>query len=200
MNPLPILLASRSSARVAMLKAAGIAFEAVPSSVDERAVEQPLIAGGASPADVAAALAAAKAIDVSAASPDALVIGADQTLDLDGARWTKPTTAAIAREQLALLSGRTHRLHSAAAIARNGVITWSHVATATLTVRPLTATAIDAYLAEAGDAVLGSVGAYQLEGIGARLFEKIDGDYFTILGLPLLPLLARLRQEGVLTW
>jgi septum formation protein len=183
-----------------MLKAAGVAFEAVPSSVDERAAEAPLIAREASPAEVASALAEAKAIDVSARSQGALVIGADQTLDLDGARWTKPGTTAMAREQLARLSGRAHRLHSAVAVARDGAVTWRHVATATLTVRPLTASVIDAYLAAAGDAVLGSVGAYQLEGLGARLFDRIDGDYFTILGLPLLPLLARLREEGVLKW
>ncbi|MEJ0011351.1 MAG: Maf family protein [Bauldia sp.] len=200
MHSTPILLASRSAARISLLQAAGVAFTAVPSSVDERAVEMPLIAGGASPAEVASALADAKAVDVSAKSRDALVIGADQTLDLDGERWTKPGTIAIAREQLARLSGRTHQLHSAAAIAREGIVTWRHVASATLTMRALTASAIDAYLAEVGDAVLGSVGAYQLEGVGVRLFEKIDGDYFTILGLPLLPLLARLRDEGAVAW
>lgn len=196
----PILLASRSAARVSLLNAAGIAFTAAPSSVDERMVEMPLIAGGAAPADVASALADAKAIDVSAQSPGALVIGADQTLDLDGDRWTKPATMAMAREQLARLSGRSHRLHSAVAIARDGAVTWRHVSAARLTVRPLTAAAIDAYLAAVGDAALGSVGAYQLEGIGVRLFEKIDGDYFAILGLPLLPLLARLREEGAVAW
>ncbi len=200
MNSTPILLASRSAARISLLKAAGVVFTAVPSSVDERAAEMPLIAGGASPADIAMALAEAKAVDISALSRDAIVIGADQTLDLDGQRWTKPESMAIAREQLARLSGQTHRLHSAAAIAREGIVTWRHVGTATLTMRALTAAAIDAYLAEVGDAALGSVGAYQLEGVGVRLFEKIDGDYFTILGLPLLALLARLRDEGALAW
>ncbi|HVY19130.1 MAG TPA: Maf family protein [Bauldia sp.] len=200
MNSTSIVLASRSAARIALLSGAGVVFTAAPSSVDERAVEAPLIAGGASPAEVAAALADAKAIDVSARMPSAVVIGADQTLELDGERWTKPATIAVAREQIARLSGHTHQLHSAVAIARAGEITWRHVASAALTMRPLTAAAIDAYLAAAGDAITGSVGAYQLEGAGVHLFERIEGDYFTILGLPLLPVLARLREEGVLGW
>ena len=196
----PIVLASRSATRMALLDSAGIAFSSVPSSVDERAVEAPLIVGGASPADIAAALADAKALDVSMRAPDGLVIGADQTLDCDGDRWTKPANRADARRQLARLSGRTHRLHSAVAIARNGKITWRHLASASLTMRPLAAAAIDAYLADVGDAALMSVGAYQIEGPGIRLFDKIDGDYFTILGLPLLPLLAYLRGEGATSW
>jgi septum formation protein len=199
-NSTPIVLASRSAARIALLSGAGVAFTVAPSAVDERAVEAPLIAGGASAADVAVKLAEAKAADVSAREPSALVIGADQTLELDGARWTKPESVAVAREQIARLSGRTHRLHSAVAIARAGKTTWHTVGTAALTMRALSATAIDAYLAEAGASVTGSVGAYQLEGAGVRLFERIEGDYFTILGLPLLPLLARLREEGVLPW
>jgi septum formation protein len=194
------VLASRSAARIALLSGAGVVFTAAASTVEERAVEAPLIAGGASPAGVAAALADAKAMDLSHRMADALVIGADQTLELDGNRWTKPETMAMAREQLARLSGRAHQLHSAVAIARGGTVTWRHRATATLTVRPLSAATIDAYLAEVGDVALSSVGAYQLEGTGVRLFERVEGDYFTILGLPLLPLLARLREEGVLAW
>jgi septum formation protein len=199
-NSTPIVLASKSAARIAMLSAAGVPFTVAASSVDERAVEAPLIAGGASPSGVAVALADAKAADVSAREWEALVIGADQTLDLDGDRWTKPATIAMAREQIARLSGRTHQLHAAVAIARAGAVTWRHVATASLTMRALSATQVDAYLAAAGESVTGSVGAYQLEGAGVRLFERIEGDYFTILGMPLLPLLARLREEGVLSW
>ncbi len=193
-----LILASESATRGALLKNAGIAFTAMASSVDERAAEAPLIAAGASPAEVASALADAKAIDVSAREADALVIGADQTLDFDGERWTKPATRAQAREQLARLSGRTHRLHSAVAVARDGKVQWRHRDSAGLTVRSLTAAAIDAYLTEVGDAALMSVGTYQIEGPGIRLFERIEGDYFTILGLPLLPLLLYLRGEGAI--
>jgi septum formation protein len=196
----PLVLASQSATRAKLLKATGIAFIATDSRVDERAAEAPLMAAGASPADIAMALAEAKALAVSARKPGALVIGADQTLDFDGKRWTKPATVADAHEQLARLSGHTHRLHSAVAVARQGNIAWRHNESAGLTLRSLTAEAIDAYLAEVGDAVLGSVGAYQIEGPGIRLFEKIDGDYFTILGLPLLPLLLYLRGEGIIAW
>jgi septum formation protein len=195
-----LVLASGSAARSALLAAAGVSFTIRPAAIDERAVEIPLTAGGASPADVAAALAEAKAVAVSRDAPDALVIGADQTLDFDGRRWTKPATLAEAREQLARLSGREHRLHSAVAVARDGRVTWHHAASAGLTMRPLTASAIDAYLAVAGEAVLSSVGASQIEGPGIRLFDRIDGDYFAILGLPLLPLLAYLRAEGEIAW
>lgn len=193
-----LVLASRSPARTALLSAAGVSFVAVPSSVDERAVEAPLIEKGRSPGGVAAALADAKAIAVSKGESGAFVIGADQTLELDRGRWTKPGSMAEAREQLARLSGRTHELHSAVTIARDGAILWRHCDSARLTMRPLTATAIDAYLAEVGEAALASVGAYQIEGPGIRLFERIDGDYFTILGLPLLPLLMYLISEGVI--
>jgi septum formation protein len=199
-NSTPIVLASRSAARIALLSGSGVPFTVAPSSVDERGVEAPLLARGASPAAIATALAEAKAVDVSKRDPAALVIGADQTLDLDGDRWTKPTSIDVARLQIARLSGRTHQLHSGVAIARGGNVTWRHISSASLTMRTLTGAAIDAYLAAAGESVTGSVGAYQLEGAGVRLFERIEGDYFTILGLPLLPLLARLREEGVLPW
>ena len=195
-----IVLASHSSARGALLTNAGISFTATPSSIDERAVETPLIAGGASPADIASALAEAKAVDVSGRMLGTFVIGADQTLDLDGVHWTKPVSMGQAREQLARLSGRPHELHSAVAVARDRVVVWHHRASARLTMRALSATMIDAYLSEAGEAALSSVGAYQIEGPGVRLFERIDGDYFTILGLPLLPLLMYLRGEGVIPW
>jgi nucleoside triphosphate pyrophosphatase len=192
-----LVLASRSPARTALLGAAGVSFVAVPSSVDERAVEAPLIERGVSAKEIASALADAKATAVSRESSGSFVIGADQTLELDGTRWTKPGSVAEAREQLARLSGRTHELHSAVAVAHDGTILWRHSDSARLTMRPLTATAIDAYLAEVGEAALTSVGAYQIEGPGIRLFERIDGDYFAILGLPLLPLLMYLRSEGV---
>lgn len=195
-----IVLASTSAARAALLKAAGVPFTVKPADIDERAVEAPLVAGGGAPADIAAALAEAKAVAVSRAAAGAFVIGADQTLDLDGDRWTKPATLAEAREQLTRLSGRTHALQSAIAVARDGVVVWRHRDRAHLTVRSLSATAIDAYLSEVGDQALASVGAYQIEGPAIRLFETIDGDYFTILGLPLLPLLAYLREVGEIAW
>jgi septum formation protein len=193
-----LVLASQSATRVRLLKAAGIAFTAVAPSVDERAMEMPLVLRGASPAEIAVALADAKAIDVSESEKDVLVIGADQTLDCDGERWTKPPSLAVAHQQLARLSGRAHRLHSAVAVARNGRVAWRYRDSASLTMRPLSAAAIDAYLGEVGDAARTSVGAYQVEGPGIRLFERIDGDYFTILGLPLLPLLLYLRGEGAI--
>ena len=196
-NP-PIILASGSAARRALLDNAGVAFTVSPAPVDERAIEAPLIAAGTSPAEIATALAEAKAIVMSRANPGAYVIGADQTLDWNGERWTKPATRADARAQLALLSGRSHQLHSAIVVARDGVIVWQHHDSATLTMHKLSPTRIDAYLARIGDAALMSVGVYQLEGEGIRLFERIDGDYFTILGLPLLPLLNYLRAEGAI--
>jgi septum formation protein len=194
---LPLILASGSQTRATLLRNAGMAFSVHPAAIDERAVEAPLIARGATPKEVAAALAEAKALAVSRAHPG-LVIGADQTLDLDGRQWHKPRSLAEAADQISALAGRTHALHSALAVARDGALTWRHIESARLAMRPLTADEIAAYLAEAGDAALTSVGAYQIEGPGIRLFERIDGDHFTILGLPLLPLLAYLRGEGAL--
>jgi len=194
-----IVLASGSPTRKALLSAAGVPFIVKVAPIDERAAEAPLIATVSPPADIASALAEAKAVAVSRDDGDAFVIGADQTLDADDNRWTKPATIAEAREQLARLSGRAHHLHSAVAVARGGTVAWRYRDSARLTMRPLSATMIDAYLAEVGDAALASVGAYQIEGPGIRLFERIDGDYFTILGLPLLPLLAYLRGEGAIS-
>ena len=193
-----IVLASGSPARRTLLANAAIAFTVEPAAVDERAIETPLIAGGASPAAIAAALADAKATAVSRSLPDALVIGADQTLDCGGHRGTKSETMAEARAQLQRLAGRAHQLHSAVAVARHGTVGWRHLDSATLTMRPLAAAEIDAYLARVGEDVLRSVGVYQLEGEGIRLFERIEGNYFTILGLPLLPLLAYLRSQGAI--
>ncbi len=193
-----IVLASGSPARRALLANAGIAFVVEPATLDERAVEAPLIARGATPAEIAGALAEAKAAEVSRHRPDALTIGADQTLDCDGHRGTKSETLAEARAQLQRLAGRAHQLHSAVTVAKGGAVRWRHQDSATLTMRPLAASEIDAYLARVGESALKSVGVYQLEGEGIRLFERIDGDYFTILGLPLLPLLAYLRSEGAI--
>ena len=170
----------------------------MPAPIDERAIEAPLIACRRAPAELAVALADAKAIAVNRAEPAAIVIGADQTLEVDGARWTKPGTIDEARRQLERLSGRTHALHAGVAVARNGQIAWRHLDTARMTVRELSASFIESYLAEVGDRALASVGAYQIEAIGIQLFERIDGDFFTILGLPLLPLLNWLRGENVI--
>jgi septum formation protein len=193
----PLILASGSSTRAAILRNAGIPFTVRPAAVDERAVEAPLVARGCTPKEIALALAEAKATAVSAGS-DGLVIGADQTLDLDGRPWTKPASLDVARRQVAALSGKTHALHAAVVTARAGAIVWRHVESAQLTMRTLTARQIDLYLAEVGDRALTSVGAYQVEGPGIKLFERIEGDHFAILGLPLLPLLAHLRNEGAI--
>jgi septum formation protein len=191
-----IILASTSPARIALLTSAGVPFTARAAGIDERAIERPLINAGASPAEIAEALAAAKATSPREIPTDALVIGADQTLEFEGERWTKPDTIDAARTQLLALSGNTHRLYSAVAVARGGAIVWHHRATAELTMRRLSAGFIDRYLGKVGETALSSVGAYQIEGAGVQLFDRIDGDYFAILGLPLLPLLAFLRQAG----
>ena len=191
-----IVLASGSPTRVRLLENAGLRFTATAAAVDERTVEKPLRDRGATSAEIAAAMAAAKALAVSTSQKDALVIGADQVLDLDGRQWSKPASRDAARAQLHALSGKTHSLVSAVAAARRGEVVWRYMAEARLTMRSLTDADIEAYLARVGDAALKSVGTYQIEGPGIRLFERIDGDYFTILGLPLLPLLAFLRQHG----
>ena len=194
--PLPLVLASGSSIRRALLEAAGIPVEVRPASLDERAVE----AGAPSedPGAVAALLARAKALRVAAEVPGRLVIGADQTLALGRRRFDKPADRAGARAQLQALAGRTHELHAAVAVARGPDVLFAHVAVARLTMRPLTDAFLDRYLDAAGAAVTASVGAYQVEGLGIQLFERIDGDHFTVMGLPLVPLLAYLRAEGSL--
>lgn len=195
----PLILASQSATRVAILRNAGLTFEALPSSVDERAIESGLVAAGASPGEIALALAEAKAAAIAVLHPEAIVIGADQTMEAEGERWHKPASRVEARAQLLALAGRSHHLLSAVAGMRDGVVRYRHVETATLTMRAFDAAEVDAYLDRVGDRALSSVGAYQIEGPGIRLFERIDGDYFTILGLPLLPLLDWLRQEGALS-
>ena len=191
-----MVLASQSRARQLLLANAGIDFEAIPADIDERAAQQS--AGLSAPADIAVLLARAKAVAVSIQKPDRYVVGADQTLALGQRLFNKPSGRAEAAEQLRGLAGRTHELNSAVAVAHGGEIVFVHVALARMTVRPLNEVEIEAYLTHAGEAVTSSVGAYQLEGPGVHLFERIEGDYFTILGLPLLPLLAFLRSEKLL--
>ncbi|HLL26360.1 MAG TPA: Maf family protein [Xanthobacteraceae bacterium] len=192
----PLVLASKSSVRRALLQAAGIPVEIDPAAIDERAVESSK-AAGASADRVASLLAREKALDVALRKPKSTVLGADQTLAIGERRFSKPATAAAAREQLKALAGKTHALHSAIALARGETILFETVTTARLTMRPLSEAFLDAYLAAAGDRVLSSVGGYQLEGLGVHLFERIEGDHFTILGLPLLPLLAYFRSAGL---
>jgi len=193
-----IVLASSSSTRRALLANAGLVFEAVAPHVDERGMENLILAGGASPRDLAIALADAKALAVMPFRPDDIVIGSDQVLDLEGERFVKPTSRAEAAEHLRRLAGRTHHLHSAVSIGFGDGIARRLIATVSLTMRPLSDAAIERYLDAAGEDVLHSVGAYHIEGVGIRLFQAIDGDYFAILGLPMLPLLEALRELGAL--
>jgi septum formation protein len=197
-GPAPLLLASTSPTRRALLASAGLTVETRAPGVDERAVEAQ--AAGLSPEALAERLAAAKANAVAAQMPDRVVIGADQVLDLDGTVFHKPADRVGAAAHLARLQGRTHALHSAVALAADGAVAECFVVTARLTMRPLDEAGIAAYLDAAGPAVIGSVGAYQLESVGIHLFDRIEGDYSTILGLPLLPLLARLRARGLLAF
>ena len=192
----PLVLASKSAVRRAMIEAAGIPLEVAPADIDERAVEAR--AGAGTAADAAALLAREKARAGCARIKGRFVVGADQTLALGRARFTKPVDRETAREQLRALAGRTHELHSAVAVARDGRVVFSHVDTAKLTMRALSERFLDAYLDAAGRSVTASVGGYQLEGLGSHLFERIEGDYFTILGLPLFALLGFLRREGCL--
>jgi septum formation protein len=192
-----IVLASASAARAAMLRAAGVALEVDPARIDESEIKRSLGAENATTAAIAETLAELKAVAVSRRHPGRLVLGADQMLDCEGMRFDKPADRAAARDQLLRLAGRRHELVSAAVAVRDGERLWHHIDRARLTMRLLSADFVDAYLDRAGEAALQSVGAYQLEGLGAQLFRKIEGDYFTILGLPLLPLLEFLRGHGV---
>ena len=198
----PIILASASRARRAMLARSGVAFDVATAPIDESAIKDALRdeAGclTVAAADVAEVLAQAKAMSVSEQNTSAMVIGSDQVLELDGELLSKPEGRAGARRQLRQLSGRAHRLHSAAALAIGGAVVWSHVDTTDLTMRALSDEFIDAYLDHAGEDILYCVGAYQIESVGVQLFGAIEGDYFTILGMPLLPLLAELRRRGQL--
>jgi septum formation protein len=192
----PLVLASKSAARRALLEATGVAIEIKPASIDERAVEVRI--GKADAGRVAAALAWEKAKIVAAEYPDRVVVGADQTLALGERRFSKAADRAAAREQLRALRGRTHTLHSAVAVMRAGEVLFEHADAAHLTMRAFSDAFLEHYLDAVGEAALASVGGYQLEGAGVQLFERVEGDYFTVLGLPLLPLLAYLRQAGLL--
>ena len=194
----PLILASASPHRRRLLENAGLAVEAVRADLDERFVEAPLRASGAAPEDIAEVLAEAKAVDVSTRHPGALVIGADQTLSLGGELLHKPADMEGARRQLLALSGRTHRLTSAVVLAEDGATVWRHSASADITFRALTPPEIGRYLARAGEAALSSVGCYQIEGLGITLMERVEGDFFTVVGLPLLPLLNELRARGAI--
>ena len=193
-----IVLASGSPFRAQMLRNAGIAFSVIPARIDERAVEQPLLESGFAPDSVAEMLAIAKAVDVSAANPGKHVVGADQLLSLGERILHKPENMEGARRRLLELSGKTHHLNTAVAIVLDGEVLWSHVEIARVTFRPLAPAFVGRHLARAGEKVLQSVGAYQIEAEGVQLFERIEGDFFTIMGLPLLPLLSRMRELGLI--
>jgi septum formation protein len=194
----PLLLASTSAARRALLQAAGVPVETEASGVDEREIET--AAAGLAPPALALRLAQAKALAVSRRRPDRLVLGADQVLDFAGEALHKPADRAAAQRQLARLAGRSHRLHSACALARGGAILAAFTASATLTMRALGPDAIERYLDVVGEAALWGAGSYQVEGLGIHLFASIEGDQSTILGLPLIPLLERLRGLGLLAF
>lgn len=190
-----IVLASGSATRRDMLARAGVDFVVDVSPVDEDAVKQALRAEGAEAWQVAETLAEMKALKVSGRHPGAVVIGADQMLECDGIWFDKPADRAAARAQLLALRGKTHHLTSVAVAVRDGQRLWHHADSARMTMRAFSDPFLDAYLDGAGTAVLSSVGAYQLEGLGAQLFARVAGDHFTILGLPLLPLLDFLREN-----
>ena len=191
-----LILASRSAARRAMLADAGVPFSVQVADVDEDAVKN--AHDPADAAGLAVELARVKALAVSRHDADAWVLGADQTLAFDGGLVSKAPSLDAARVSLTAMRGRAHHLHSGAALARNGQIVWSGVDTATMRVRDFSDAFLDAYLAADGDGLLACVGAYRLEGMGSQLFEAVEGDYFTVLGLPLWPVLAELRRAGVL--
>ena len=196
-----LILASGSRARREMLASAGIAFTIDPAAMDEEAIREALYDDGeltVEPADVAEILAVAKAEAVSCLNPDAYVIGGDQILAFCDSIITKPKNAAAARHQLSSFRGKMHALHSAVALAHNGETLWSTVETAEMHVRNFSDEFLDEYMNAAGESVLSSVGAYLLEGNGIQLFDRIDGDYFTVLGMPLLPLLAELRARNLI--
>jgi septum formation protein len=192
----PLLLASKSTVRRTLLETAGIPVEVHPADIDERGLEA--AAGRATSSAIAALLAREKALVAARRNPNRLTLGADQTLSLDGRRFAKPDDLAAARAQLQALCGRSHELFSAIAFVQDGTVQFEHVGVARLTMRTFSEKFLDTYLAATGALALTSVGAYQIEGIGIQLFERVEGDYFTVLGLPLLAALDFLRQRGVL--
>ena len=195
--PLPLILASRSTGRAAVLRQARVPVEVVPAGVDEAAVKAAMLAQAAPPRDVADALAELKAHRVATRYPDRLVLGADQVLVCGGRVHDKPRDLAEARVQLAALRGQRHELLSAAVVFENAAPAWRHIGRAALTMRPFSDAFLDAYIDEQGPELLTTVGAYRLESGGAQLFARVEGDIFTIIGLPLLELLAFLRTRGV---
>jgi len=197
--PPRLLLASTSPYRRRLLEAAGVSFRVVPANVDEAALKRGLAATSrVEPSAVAEAMAEAKALAVSSCFPEALVIGADQVLALEDDLFDKPGDLKMVRVQLERLRGRTHRLFSAAALAQSGHVVWRNVEEAVLTMRSFSTEFLDGYLAKAGAGLCQIVGAYEIEGTGVQLFERVEGDHFTIIGLPLLPLLGELRTRGVI--
>lgn len=197
-EPWPLVLASASPSRADMLRGAGIPLEIVPANIEERAEEASLAESGAGADAIALGLAAAKAKAVSSDFPKRIVLGADQTLAIGSQRLHKPTGLAEARTQLLALRDREHVLHSAAALVMDGTVLDTFVTTARLFMRPFSEEFLDRYLAQSGEAAMASVGGYQLESLGVNLFERVEADHFTILGLPLFPLLGTLRRRGML--
>lgn len=191
-----LILASKSASRRAMLDAAGVFYEAIPAEIDERALEESL-AGAAAPA-IAEALSVAKAAALAQTNPDALVLGSDSLVVVDGKRFDKPTSRADAAQHLRYFSGKAMELHSAAALVRGDTCEWSHSDSARLQVRELSENFIEHYLAREWPEVGYTVGVFRIEAMGVQLFERIEGDQFTVLGMPLLPLLGALREQGVL--
>lgn len=195
----PLILASASATRRKLLEGAGLAFTVKAAGLDEAAMRTAMgLEGTVDPSDVAEVLARAKAEAVSAQMPDAMVIGGDQIMTAGGKTYGKPSSLEEARSRLLDLGGKSHQLHTAVVLATGGETVWAYTDVATLTMRPLSPEFVGRYLAAVGPGVLASVGAYQIEQLGIQLFDKIEGDFFSILGLPLLPLLDALRSEGAI--
>ncbi len=197
-SPQAIILASASTARASLLMSAGVEFQTDPARIDERMVEASIGKPQLDPADLALLLAQAKALDVSLRHPGQFVVGADQTLGFGGLVIHKAADMEEARRRLLDFSGKSHELNSALVLARDGAIVWEHVSVAHMHMRALTPQFIGRYLAACGNEVLSSVGCYQIEGRGIQLFERVDGDHFTVIGLPMLPLLEELRRLGAI--
>lgn len=193
-----LILASNSASRRALMTGAGLEFSTRAAEIDERRIEAELAAAMASPPEIAVALARAKAVEVSRLDPDAHVIGSDQVLSLEDRLLHKPADMAEAAAHIRAMSGTTHYLNCGIAIAHGGDVIWSEVSIAAMTMRPISEAFLEKYLQMSGEGILGSVGAYHFEGPGVQLFDSIDGDYFTILGLPMLKLLAGLRELGLI--
>ena len=193
-----LILASKSPFRAQLLRAAGVEFTAQPAPIDERAVEEPLLNSDLDSGEIALILAQAKALSVSEENRKAIVIGSDQTLTFNNELLHKPKNMEEARRRLLLLSARSHQLTSAIALARGGEVIWHYADTSTIKFRKLEPDFVGRHLASVGEAALTSVGAYQIEGLGVNLFEKIDGDFFSIMGLPIIPLLKKLRDMEVI--